>query len=126
MADIFKDILPSILQTKKYVLGEGDKYNAYLINRALSYHLDSILYANQMNIRNYLDGEIQYQYLLNTIRPMKRKFQAWQKPEVIKDLDCVKEYFGYSNEKAKQALRILSKEQIAYIKEKTDKGGVKK
>jgi hypothetical protein len=72
-----------------------------------------------------LDSELQYQYLLNTIRGMKRKFQPWQKANSIEDLDCVKEYFGYSNAKAKEALRILNKDQISLIKEKLDKGGVK-
>ena len=96
------------------------------MNRALSYHIDCILHVNQMNMNHGLPQKLQYQYLLNTIRPLKRKFQPWQKQVVIKDLDCVKEYFGYSNEKAKEALRILSDQQIAFIKEKLEKGGVKK
>lgn len=128
MPDLFKEILPSILQTKKNVFTEKNNYTDYvpfLINRALSYHLDCILYANEMNMHPELEKDMQYQYLLNTIRPLKRRFQPWQKSEVIKDLECVKVYFGYSNEKAKEALRILSKEQIADIRKKTDKGGVK-
>jgi hypothetical protein len=88
--------------------------------------MDCILYANMMNLNPQLDGKLQYQYFLNTVRSMKRKFQPWQKQETIKDLECVKEFFGYSDEKAKEALRILSDEDISYIKEKTDKGGVKK
>ena len=126
MADIFKDIIPSILQTKKDVLDEEKDYKSFLVNRSLSYHMDCILYANQMNMNHGLSPKLQYQYFLNTIRPMKRKFQTWQKQAAIKDLDCVKEYFGYSNEKAKEALRILTDEQIAFIKEKLEKGGVKK
>jgi hypothetical protein len=129
MADIFKEVVPSILQTKKDVLlEENDEkdYNPFIVNRALSYHLDCVPYVNQMNIHNFLDKKLQYHYLLNTIRPMKRKFQPWQKSEEDKNLACVKEYFGYSNSKAKEALRILSDEQIAYIKTKTDKGGVRK
>jgi hypothetical protein len=78
-----------------------------------------------MNMMHYLDKDMQYQYLLNTVRPMKRKFQPWQKAQVEKDIECVKLYFGYSNQKAKDALRILSNEQINEIKRKTDKGGVK-
>lgn len=126
MADLFKEIIPSILQTKKDVLDNEKDYTPFVVNRALSYHMDCILYANQMNMNHGLSGGLQYQYFLNTIRPMKRKFQPWQKREVSKNLDCVKEYFGYSNEKAREALRILSNEQITFIKEKVDKGGVKK
>lgn len=126
MADIFKDIVPSILQTKKDVLEDEKDYNAFLVNRALSYHIDCILYANQMNMNSKIDNKLQYHYFLNTIRPMKRKFQAWQKTEKEEDLNIVKEYFCYSNEKAKSALRILNKQQISSIKEKLEKGGVKK
>lgn len=126
MADLFKEIIPSILQTKKDVLDNEKDYSPYVVNRALSYHIDCILYANQMNMNPSIPGILQYQYFLNSIRPMKRKFQPWQKQEAIKNLECVKEYFGYSNEKAKEALRILTDEQIALIKEKLDKGGVTK
>ena len=126
MADLFKEIVPSILQNKKYVLDDEKDYKPFLVNRMLSYHMDCIMYANQMNLCSNLSPELQYQYLLNTIRPMKRKFQPWQKTLAVKDIDCVKEYFGYSNEKAKEALRILTDEQITLIKAKTDKGGVKK
>jgi hypothetical protein len=126
MADLFKEIIPSILENKKNVLDEEKQYNAYVVNRALSYHIDCIFYANEMNKNPGISGKLQYQYFLNSIRPMKRKFQPWQKQEVVKNLECVKEYFGYSNEKAKEALRILTDDQIALIKEKLDKGGVTK
>lgn len=126
MADLFKEIIPSILQTKKDILETEKDYVPFLVNRSLSYHMDCILYVNQMNMNGALPQKLQYQYLLNTVRPMKRKFEKWQKASVVKDLDCVKEYFGYSNEKAKEALRILSDEQITLIKEKLEKGGVKK
>lgn len=126
MADLFKEIIPSILQTKKDVLDQEKDYKPFLVNRALSYHMDCIMYANQMNLNSNLDPKLQYQYLLNTIRPMKRKFQPWQKTSAVKDLECVKEYFGYSNEKAKEALRILTDEQITLLKEKLEKGGVTK
>ena len=127
MPDLFKEIVPSILQTKKNVIRDEidlKDYKAFMVNRALSYHMDCVLYVNEMNVHNQLDPDMQYSYLLNTIRPMKRKFQPWQKAEVNKDLECVKQYFGYSNEKAKDALRILNDEQIAEIKAKTNKGGV--
>ena len=129
MADIFKEVIPSILQTKKNVLIEEDdikSYTPFIVNRALSYHMDCVLYANEMNIHNQLDKDMQYSYLLNSIRPMKRKFEPWQKSLVDKDIQCVKEFFGYNNQKAKDALSILSDEQIADIKIRIDKGGVKK
>jgi hypothetical protein len=86
--------------------------------------MDCILYANMMNLNPQLDGKLQYQYFLQTIRPMKRKFQPWQKASVINDVDFVKEYFGYSNEKAKEALRILCNEDLEIIKSCLEKGGV--
>jgi len=101
-------------------------YASFIVNRSLSYHLDCILYVNELNCYPNLEKDLQYQYLLNSIRPMKRKFQPWQKASSDKDLECVKEYFGYSNQKAKEALRILNDEQIAEIKAKTNKGGVNK
>jgi hypothetical protein len=76
-----------------------------------------------MNQWPQIDKDMQYQYFLNSIRPMKRKFQPWQKSATDENIECVKTYFGYSNAKAKEALRILSDEQIAEIKRKTDKGG---
>jgi len=100
-------------------------YAPFLINRSLSNHLDCVLYANDMNLWPGIDKDMQYQYLLNSIRPMKRKFVPWQKADSEKDIECVKTYFGYSNSKAKEALRILTDEQIADIKTKIDTGGVK-
>jgi hypothetical protein len=129
MADLFKEILPSILQTKKPVLHDDMDYKTYppyMVNRALSYHMDCVLYANEMNLNPEIDKDLQYYYLLNTVRPMKRKFQPWQKAEVNKDLESIKAFFGYSDQKAKDALKILTDEQIAEIKIRTDKGGVKK
>ena len=126
MPDLFKEIIPSILQTKKSVINDdidAKDYTPFVVNRALSYHMDCVLYVNEMNLHPEVEKDLQYQYLLNTIRPMKRKFQPWQKSEVDKNLDCVKTYFGYSNQKAKEALRILNDEQIAEIKRRTDKGG---
>jgi hypothetical protein len=129
MPDLFKEIIPSILQTKKNVLQDEldiKDYTPFVVNRALSYHLDCVLYVNELNRYPGLDKDLQYQYLLNSIRPMKRKFQPWQKSTTDKDLEYIKEYFGYSNQKAKEALSLLTDKQIEEIKIKTDKGGVKK
>jgi hypothetical protein len=129
MPDTFKEIIPSILQTKENVLRDDldeRDYNSFLVNRALSYHMDCVLYANEMNMAAHCDGKLKYHYLLNSVRSMKRKFQPWQKSSNPKDLECVKLYFGYSNAKAKDALRILSNEQLAEIRQRTDIGGIAK
>ena len=121
------DYVNLILQKKKEDEElDYKEYAPFIVNRALSYHIDCVLYANEMNLHPNIDKEMQYQYLLNTIRPIKRKFQPWQKSENDKNIECVKTYFGYSNQKAKEALRILTDEQIAEIKAKTNKGGVTK
>ena len=128
MPDLFKEIVPSILQSKKNVFETERDYKDYkpfLVNRILSGHMDCILYANEMNLHPRLDADMQYQYLLNTIRPMKRKFQTWNKADILENLECVKIYFGYSDEKAKQALKILTDEQIDQIKKSVDIGGIK-
>lgn len=128
MADLFKEIVPSILQTKvNYLRDDIDvkEYTPFVVNRALSYHMDCVLYVNEVNLYHELDKDMQYQYLLNSIRAVKRKFQPWQKTNADKDLECIKEYFGYSNQKAKEALSLLSDQQIAEIRKKTNKGGVK-
>ena len=126
MPDLFKEIVPSILQTKKSPFQDDYKdYKPFMVNRALSYHMDCVLYANEMNLHPGVDNDMQYQYFLNSIRPMKRKFEPWQKSKTDENIECVKTYFGYSNAKAKEALRILTDEQIAVIKTRTDTGGVK-
>ena len=120
------DVLNSINYTKENLFEDPQsfkEYSAFMVNRGLSYFPDTILYANEMNQWPQIDKDMQYQYFLNSIRPMKRKFQPWQKSKNDENIDCVKTYFGYSNQKAKEALRILTDEQIAEIKRKTDKGG---
>ena len=124
------DFINAILVSKKDLLKDDDQaakeYAPFIVNRGLSLHLDCVLYANEMNLHPFIDKDQQFQFLLNTIRSMKRKFQPWQKTSIDNNIECVKQYFGYSNEKAKEALRILNDEQIAEIKAKTTKGGVNK
>jgi len=125
--DLFKDIIHSILVTKKCVINDvvdQNDYIPFIVNRALSYHMDCIFYANEINLHHSLDKGMQYQYLLNSVRPLKRKFKPWQKQNPIDDLVCVKKYFGYSNNKAKQALTILTEDQLIDIRLKTMEGGV--
>lgn len=126
MPDLFKDIVPSILQTKKSVINEENEgdYIPFIVNKSLSFHRDCILYANEMNKLPNTDRLLQYQYLLNTIRGYKRPFQKWHKRETIENLEAIKEYYNYSNEKAKEALTILSDDQINDIKKKLFKGGL--
>jgi len=123
------DYVNEILQSKKQLIVDAQTekaYEPYLVNKTLSYHKDCIMYANEMNRRHQLDKKLQNDYLLNTIRPRKRSFNKWVKAEKSEDLACVKTYFGYSDAKAREALRLLSDEQIQQLKEKTDTGGLRK
>ena len=121
-----KDWLNSINQTKKDLINEDPslekEYSPYIINRIYSGHLDAIMFANEMNQYHFLPKKMQYDFFLNTLRTKKR-FSPWLHKDEIKDLELVKRYYGYSNEKAKQALRILSEEQLNFIKSKFETGG---
>ncbi len=121
-----KDWLNSINQNKKNLYKEDPdaKYPAYIVNRCMSGHLDTVLFANEMNLNAHLDSDMQYSFYLNSVRKRKR-FSPWLRKDEIKDLDLVKRYYGYSNEKAKQALKILTKEQLNFIKSKFETGGTK-
>ena len=126
MSDLFKDIIPSILQTKKEVItqeNEGD-YVPFVVNKALSFHKDCVLFVNQMNLYPGTDRLLQYHFLLNTIRGYKRPYQQWLKRETIEDLEVIKQYYHYSNDKAKDTLAVLSHGQIDEIRKKLDKGGL--
>lgn len=124
--DLFKDIIPSIHVKKKEVItAENEReYVPFVVNRALSFHHDIVMFVNQMNLVPNTDPLLQYHYLLNTVRAYRRPFQKWQKRETVENLEAVKEYFGYSNEKAKDALSILSDAQIEEIKKNLNKGGL--
>jgi len=97
-------------------------YNAFIINRSLSYHNDTVLFANEMNIHHTIDNRLQYDFFINIIRKQKR-WSKWMKPSEVSDLDLIKEYYGYSNEKAKSVLRLLNDEQINELKQRIYKGG---
>lgn len=123
-----KDWLNSINFSKKNLLEEDPslikEYVPFVINKCLSGEIDTIMYVNEMNINHHLDKDIQYSFYLNSLRKRKR-YSPWIYKDKIKDLDCVKSYYGYSNEKAKQALRVLTKEQLNFIKSKIETGGKK-
>ena len=112
-----KDIMIDDLAEKAYV--------PFTINRSLSYFNDTILAVNEMNKHHHLDKKLQFHFLINIIRKRKR-FSKWDKPELVSDVDVVKEYYGYSNEKARQVLPLLSSDQILNLREKVFKGGRRK
>lgn len=98
------------------------QYNPYIVNKSMSYGADTVIAANEMNARPHIDKKLQYDFLLNVVRPKKR-YNKWLKPEQEELLDVIKEYYGYGNVKAQEALRILSDENIATIQQRLNKGG---
>ena len=122
-----KDWLKSINETKTNLIDEDPllepKYLPYIINRCLSGHIDSLMYANEMNINHCLDYKLQYDFLLNTLRSKKR-FSPWVRKDELVNLQIVKKYYGYSDEKAKQVLPLLSNEQLDIIRQKLETGGL--
>src|SRR6056300_153580 len=126
-----RDYLNAINFTKENLLDTDDltwekKYPPFIINKCLSMHYDTIAAANEMNGYYFLEKKVQFHFLINSIRKKKRFGGKWLSQTKLKDLEYVKEYYGYSNEKAKQALSILTETQIEFIKETLNKGGRKK
>ena len=120
-----KDWLNSINFTKENLMDDPStikEYSPYVINRCLSGHIDCILFANEMNMNSHLNKDMQYYFYLNSLRKRKR-FSPWIRKDKVKDLECVKQYYGYSNEKASQALKILNKTQLDFIKQRLETGG---
>lgn len=120
------DYVNAILLSKDNLIKDEiseKEYNPFLTNRSLSYHKDCILYAQEMNRYSFLDKKLQFDYLINSIRPSKRKFSKWAKKKEDNDIDALKEYFEYNYSKAKSILSILSNEQLIEIKKKIEKGG---
>jgi len=125
-----KDYLNSINLSKKNLMEDEDpawekNYPPYIINKCMSHHMDTVMFANEMNQYPGLDKKLQYDFFINTVRPRKR-FSPWGKKEKVKDIELVKEFYGYSTEKALQALRILTDNQLEIIKDKLNKGGKKR
>ena len=123
-----KDWLNSINFTKQNLLEEDPDaikdYPPYIINRCLSGHIDAIMFANEMNKFPNLDKDLQYHFFLNTLRKKKR-FSPWLRKDKVTDLEIIKQYYGYSNEKALNALKILTPDQINFIKQRLDIGGIR-
>ena len=124
-----KEYLNAINFTKKDVMDSDDelwkkKYPAFIVNKILSSFSDTIMLVNEMNRNHFIDKDMQFQFLLNSIRTKKR-YSPFLRASKLKEIECVKEYYGYSNDKAKSALDILTKDEINLIKEKLYKGGTK-
>jgi hypothetical protein len=123
------DYVNAILQNKKQLIVDEiteKEYLPFIVNRSLSYHKDCIMYANEMNRRHFIDKKLQSDFLLNTVRSQKRPFAKWVKSEKSDDLECIKNVYGFSETKAREAFRLLSKEQIQQLKEQTQTGGLNK
>ena len=121
------EFLNAINYTKKDLMvdPENEKhYNSFVINRSLSYFPDTVAIANEMDKYHHLDSRLQFSFLINIIRKRKR-FSKWIKPEIENDVEVVKRYYGYSNEKARQILPLLTPQQIQIIRNKVNKGGRK-
>jgi hypothetical protein len=121
------DYLTSINQSKKSLVIDEETEKAYppfIVNKCLAAFHDTVLFANEMNMYPHLDKKMQYDFFINSINPRKR-FSPWAKKASIDYLDAIKEYYGYNDDKALQALRILSKDQLEHIKQFVDKGGKK-
>ncbi len=123
-----KEWLNSINNTKQNLIDEDPslekQYSPYIINRCFSGHVDSIMFANELNKHPNLAKKLQYDFFLNSLRKKKR-FSPWLRKDQIKNLDLIKQYYGYSNEKAKQVLNILTKEQLSFIRDRLEIGGKK-
>ena len=119
------DFINAISHTKIDLMEQENaesQYKSYVINKGLSFYPDTVIQANEMNSRPHLDKRMQFNFLINIIRSKKR-YSKWLKPEKLNDLEVVQEYYGYSKEKARQVLPLLSDEQINYIKLRIKKGG---
>jgi hypothetical protein len=117
--DLFKEILPSILKTKNHILEDEKDYEPFVANLALSQYDDAIFYVNEMNLLWNIPRRMQYDYYFYTLRGKSRPFPKWGKVPKHEDLAAVKLYFGYSDSKAKQALKVLTEEQLETIRKET-------
>ena len=122
-----KEYLNAINYKKENLMDSEDemwekKYPAFIVNKCLAPFSDTIMLVNEMNRNHHLDNRLQFDFLLNTVR-LKKRYAPWLKANKVKNLEYVKEYYGYGNEKAKSALNILNDEQIKIIKNSLDKGG---
>ena len=119
------EYINAINNTKKDIMVDDiaeSKYTPFMVNRSLSYFPDTVLYANEMNIQHHIDNRLQFDFFINIVKKKKR-FTKWSKPEEISDLNVVKEYYGYSNEKAKSVLSLFTDEHLTELRKRMSKGG---
>jgi hypothetical protein len=120
------EIVNNILQEKEPT---EDLLNfvPFVTNRALSYHYDCVMQANEMNLRSGIDSNMHYSFLFHSIRKYKRPFKKWQKKEKEEEnVAEIKEYYGVSTIRARELLPLLSEENLKFMKEKLQKGGIHK
>jgi hypothetical protein len=123
------DYVNAVNFTKKDMMADTDNdelaeksYVPFMTNRSLSYFVDTIQYANEMNMNHHLDNKLQFHYLLNSVRPKKR-FSKWVKKQSDSDIEVIKEYYKYNTVKAEAALELLTPEQLIIIKKRLYTGG---
>ena len=119
------ELIKSISSTKKDILENEKDYNAFMVNRGLSYFPDTVIYANEMNKFHHLDSRLQFDFLINIVRKRNR-FSKWNKSSESEDIKAIKEYYGYSNEKARDVLPLLSNENLKIIRRKIQYGGIQR
>ena len=115
----------AISSSKKDILEDEKSYGAFIVNKGFSYFPDTVLYANEMNKHHHLDNRLQYDFLINIIRKRKR-FSKWNKKSTSVYIDYIKQYYGYSNSKARDVFPLLSKSQLNIIKDRVNHGGVQR
>ena len=119
------ELIKSISSSKKDILDNEKEYNAFMVNRGLSYFPDTVIYANEMNKFHHLDSRLQFDFLINIVRKRNR-FSKWNKSSESEDIKAIKEYYGYSNEKARDVLPLLSNENLKIIRRKIQYGGIQR
>jgi len=116
MADLFKQIIPSLLSTKKDCLEDEKDYVPFVVNKAISQYVDGIFYANEMNRYPELPKRAQYDFYFHSLAAKKRPFVKWSKPEKEQNIELIKQYFNYSDKKAREVLNIISQDQLVMIR----------
>jgi hypothetical protein len=119
------EFIKSISSSKKDIMENEKDYNAFMINRGLSYFPDTVIYANEMNKFHHLDSRLQYSFLINIVRKRNR-FSKWNKSIESDNISAIKEYYNYSNEKARDVLPLLSNENLKTIRGRINHGGVQR
>ena len=119
------ELIKSISSTKKDILENEKDYNAFMVNRGLSYFPDTVIYANEMNKFHHLDSRLQYHFLINTIRKRNR-FSKWNKSIESENINAIKKYYNYSNEKARDILPLLSNDKLKTLRGRIQHGGIQR